>query len=142
AGNLCNASPAADGVPPLMALDASVELRSARGIRVLPLSGLILGNRETAMASDELLTAIHIPRKAASGRSGFVKLGARRYLVISIAMAAANVDIDGDGKIAAARVALGSCSPVAIRLPELEGALAGKPADARLLDAVEDSHFA
>jgi len=142
AGNLCNASPAADGVPPLLALDASVELRSAKGSRVLPLSEFVLGNRMTALAPDELLTAIHIPKTAAAGRSGFVKLGARRYLVISIAMAAANVEIDGDGTIAAARVAVGSCSPVAIRLPELEAALAGRPADARLLEAVEDGHFA
>ena len=142
AGNLCNASPAADGVPPLLALDASVELRSARGGRVLPLSEFILGNRKTALAPDELLTAIRIPKQAAGGRSGFVKLGARRYLVISIAMAAANVEIDGDGTIAAARIAIGSCSPVAMRLPELEAVLVGKPADGRLLQAFDDSHFA
>jgi CO/xanthine dehydrogenase FAD-binding subunit len=141
AGNLCNASPAADGVPPLLALDASVELRSARGSRALPLSEFILGNRKTALAPDELLTAIRIPKQATLGRSGFVKLGARRYLVISIAMAAANVEIDGEGTIAAARVAIGSCSPVAMRLPELEDALVGKPADGRLLEALEDNHF-
>jgi CO/xanthine dehydrogenase FAD-binding subunit len=57
-------------------------------------------------------------------------------------MAAATVEIGSDGRIAAARVALGSCSPVAVRLRELEAALAGKPADGRLLEAFEDNHFA
>ncbi|MBO6719970.1 MAG: xanthine dehydrogenase family protein subunit M [Rhizobiaceae bacterium] len=142
AGNLCNASPAADGVPPLLALDATVELRSASGIRTLPLYDFILGNRKTARRPDELLTAIRIPTSATAGRSGFVKLGARRYLVISIAMAAANVEIEGDGRISAARVAVGACSPVALRLPALEVALVGCQADASVVGAIPNQHFA
>ena len=89
AGNLCNASPAADGVPPLLTLDAAVELRSQTGARTIPLGEFILGNRKTAREAHELVAAIHIPGPALSGASHFVKLGARRYLVISIAMAAA-----------------------------------------------------
>ncbi|WP_127520417.1 xanthine dehydrogenase family protein subunit M [Mesorhizobium sp. Z1-4] len=142
AGNLCNASPAADGVPPLLALDAEVELRSAKTTRRLPLADFVLGNRETARRPDELVTAIHVPRHAVSGRSAFVKLGARRYLVISIAMAAANVEIGADGMIASARIAVGACSPVARRMPALEAALVGRPADASLLDLFDDAHFA
>lgn len=129
AGNLCNASPAADGVPPLLVLDAEVELRSATATRVLPLQEFILGNRRTALAPEELLTAIRIPKASAAGSSAFVKLGARRYLVISIAMAAARIERDADGRIASAAVAVGSCSPVAARLPALEAALIGQPAD-------------
>ncbi|MBC7134820.1 MAG: FAD binding domain-containing protein, partial [Oceanibaculum nanhaiense] len=64
AGNLCNASPAADGVPPLLTLDASVELASAEGVRTLPLGEFILGNRKTARRSDELMTAILVPKPA------------------------------------------------------------------------------
>jgi CO/xanthine dehydrogenase FAD-binding subunit len=142
AGNLCNASPAADGVPPLLALDAEVELRSTGTSRTLPLSDFILGNRKTVRRQEELLTAIRIPKVATAGRSGFVKLGARRYLVISIAMAAANVEIDGRGLVTAARIAVGSCSPVAMRLPELEASLIGKRADEGLVSAFEDAHFA
>ena len=141
AGNLCNASPAADGVPPLLALNAGIELRSARGNRALPLADFILGNRKTARLPDEMLTAIHVPKSATRGRSGFVKLGARRYLVISIAMAAANVEVE-DGRISAASIALGSCSPVALRLRELEAALLGRRADAGLVELFEDRHFA
>jgi CO/xanthine dehydrogenase FAD-binding subunit len=88
-GNLCNASPAADGVPPLLALDAAVELTSAAGRRVLPLEEFMTGNRKTLRRDDELLTAVIVPRTIDRGRSAFLKLGARRYLVISIAMVAA-----------------------------------------------------
>ncbi len=98
AGNLCNASPAADGVPPLMILDAEVELCSTAATRYLPLRGFILGNRKTACAPGELLTAIRIPKESAAGASSFLKLGARRYLVISIAMTAVPLDIDAAQK--------------------------------------------
>ena len=119
AGNLCNASPAADGVPPLLALDASVEIARAGALRRLPLGEFILGPRLTALAPGELVTAILVPKPRHAAASGFLKLGARRYLVISIAMAAAVIERDA-GAITAARVAVGACSPVARRLPELE----------------------
>ncbi len=128
AGNLCNASPAADGVPPLLVLDAEVELRSATSARVLPLADFILGNRRTARRADELLTAVRVPRSAVSGISAFRKLGARRYLVISIAMVAARIDIGPDGRISGAAVAVGACSAVASRLSGLEAELIGRPA--------------
>ena len=124
AGNLCNASPAADSVPPLLALDAQVELASHRGTRVLPLARFITGNRHTARVPDEILTAIILPR-AISGPSAFLKLGARRYLVISIAMVAAILEQDRDGRIQEARIAVGSCSAVAQRLEQLERELVG-----------------
>lgn len=142
AGNLCNASPAADGVPALMALDAEVELRAADGTRRLPLQKFILGNRKTAIRPGEMVTAIRIPRASAKGSSAFVKLGARRYLVISIAMAAARLVVGADGHITEAAVAIGSCSAVAERLPALEAALVGRLADACLAAAVAAEHLA
>ena len=142
AGNLCNASPAADGVPPLLALDAEVELRSQGCRRLVPLAAFIRGNRRTAISADELLTAIRVPKMAARGRSAFVKLGARRYLVISIAMAGARIVAGPDGRVTAAAVAVGACSPVAMRLPGLERDLIGKPADEALGEAVGPRHLA
>jgi CO/xanthine dehydrogenase FAD-binding subunit len=124
AGNLCNASPAADGVPPLLALDAEVELRSAAGQRSLPLRDFILGNRRTAILPGEMVTAIHVPRRSVDGRSAFVKLGSRRYLVISIAMAAARLSVE-NGRVREAAVAVGACSAVAQRLAGVEAALQG-----------------
>jgi CO/xanthine dehydrogenase FAD-binding subunit len=125
AGNLCNASPAADGMPPLLALDAEVELVSKTGKRRMPLAEFIVGNRKTQRRADELLTAVMVPRVIEDAASAFVKLGARRYLVISISMVAAVVLLDDAGRVADARVAVGSCSAVARRLPELEGELVG-----------------
>ena len=142
AGNLCNASPAADGVPALMVLDAEVVLRSASGVRRLPLGGFILGNRRTALMPSEMVTAIEVPKASTAGASSFVKLGARRYLVISIAMAAARLAVDGAGRIAEAAVSVGACSAVSQRLPELERALLGKAADDRLPDLVDAIHVA
>ncbi len=121
AGNLCNASPAADGVPPLLVLDAQVELVSVAGRRVLGLSDFILGPRKTALRPGEFLSAVLLP-PLPEAASAFVKLGARRYLVISIAMVAALVELSG-GRIRAARIAVGACSPVALRLHTLEKAL-------------------
>lgn len=135
AGNLCNASPAADGVPALQVVDAEVELRSAKATRYLPLGGFILGNRRTALQQDEMVTAIRVPKRSAVGSSAFVKLGARRYLVISIAMAAARLVIE-DGVVADAAIAVGACSAVARRLAGVEAALRGQPVTAALADAV------
>lgn len=126
-GNLCNASPAADGVPPLLALDARVELAGPRGSRQLALQDFLLGPRRTARAEDELLTAVILPAASLSGRSAFAKLGARAYLVISIAMVAARITLR-DGQIASAALAVGACSATARRLPEVEAALTGQPA--------------
>ncbi|MEA2841388.1 MAG: hypothetical protein QOF41_2718 [Methylobacteriaceae bacterium] len=130
AGNLCNASPAADGVPPLLALDADVELVSSCGARRLPLADFILGNRRTARAPDEILSAIIVPEPHAGARSAFVKLGARRYLVISIVMVAVVVDCAPDHTICDARIAIGSASVVATRLPALEALLRGQKLEA------------
>lgn len=142
AGNLCNASPAADGVPPLLALDASVELAGPAGRRVLPLDQFILGPRRTALASDEMVVAILVPRPAETARSRFLKLGGRRYLVISIVMVAAELTLDDQDRVARARVAVGSCSAVARRLPALERALVGAAAGAGLASLVRPDHLA
>lgn len=123
AGNLVTASPAGDGIPNLLVLDAEVELASAGTTRRLPVAQFLTGYRSTALLPGEIVTALHIPR-CDGARSRFEKLGARRYLVISIAMAAGVIRLDGD-RVAEARFAVGACSPVARRLPALEAALTG-----------------
>jgi len=141
AGNICNASPAADGVPPLLALDAEIEIESLVGSRRLALATFITGVRRTALQPGELVTAIHVPRPRHAAHAGFLKLGARRYLVISIAMASAVLEV-AEGKVAAARIAVGACSPVAQRLPALEAALMGRTFDRSLSECVEATHLA
>jgi CO/xanthine dehydrogenase FAD-binding subunit len=141
AGNLCNASPAADGVPPLLALGAEVELISAAGMRRIPLAQFIVGNRQTLRHPDEILARVVVPRGLDDAASAFLKLGARRYLVISIAMVAAIVKTDGAGFVADARVAVGSCSARARRLAALELALMGLPARRGLGAVVSREHL-
>lgn len=141
-GNICNASPAADGVPNLFAMDCGVIVASAGGERTVPIGDFILGNRKTALDQGEMVVGLTLPKPAHSARSTFLKLGARKYLVISIVMVAAILEEADDGSVAAARVAVGSCSEVARRLPELEAALVGQPLDASLVDHVAASHLA
>jgi CO/xanthine dehydrogenase FAD-binding subunit len=133
-GNVANASPAADGVPSLMALDAEVELASVHGRRRVSVGDFVTGNRLTVRAADELVTGIHVPAVYGEARSGFEKLGARTSLVISIAMAAGVLVRDEDGRIGDARIAVGACSPVARRLTSLEARLQGRPWGADLAE--------
>jgi CO/xanthine dehydrogenase FAD-binding subunit len=140
AGNLCNASPAADGVPPLLTLDAEVEIASRTGAHRIALGAFLTGSRRTLLSPDQLVVAIHVANPSRAARSAFLKLGARRYLVISIAMAAATLEIEA-GRVAAARIAVGSCSAVAERLPLLEEDLTGRPLDRGLADGVSPHHL-
>jgi CO/xanthine dehydrogenase FAD-binding subunit len=146
-GNVCNASPAADGMPNLLAMDAKMDLASSAGVRRVPIGEFVVGNRRTTRAQDELVTGIFVPAflAGATVRTTFDKLGARAYLVISIAMVAAIAEITAGGEIARARVAVGACSEVAQRLPTLEAELAGTPAEvarARVADLVRPEHVA
>lgn len=124
AGNICNASPAADGVPPLLTLDAMVELASPRGRRELPLAAFIQGPRRTARAPDELVVAVRLSPKALAGRGVFHKLGARAHLVISIVSVAVKCVTTG-GIVSDIAIAAGACSAVPCRLPQIEAAVLG-----------------
>lgn len=140
-GNLCNASPAADGVPPLLCLDAEVVLSSQKGSRRLPLDEFLRGNRQTALARDEMMTELYVPDASAHGASRFCKLGARKYLVISISMVAARLEWAADGVVRSAAVSVGACSAVAQRLGALETALVGQGPERRLAELVTADHL-
>ena len=132
AGNLVTASPAADGTPNLLVLDALVEVASAaRGPRRLSVREFVTGYRSTSLAPDELVTAVLVPDPPTAARATFRKLGSRAYLVISIVSVAALLVVE-DGVVRDARVAVGACSPVPSRLDALEKALLGRRADAGL----------
>lgn len=142
AGNICNASPAADGIPALLALEAEVELSAHDGMRCLPLASFVAAGRRTQRRPEELVTAILIPRWSARARSTFCKLGARRYLVISIVIVAATLEVGADGTVVRAAVAVGACSEVAQRLARLEAKLLGKPLAPALADQVRPDDIA
>jgi CO/xanthine dehydrogenase FAD-binding subunit len=122
-GNCCTASPAADGIPCLLALDAEFEIAGPHA-RLVPAQDFFVGYRKTVLGPGELLAAVHIPKLP--GRTMFRKLGARRYLVISIAMVALTIDLDEAHIVHDAIIAVGACSATAQRLPALERSLRGK----------------
>lgn len=142
AGNICNASPAADGIPPLLTLDASVELTSSAGSRCLPLNQFVLGSRMTALRTNELVSAVLIPNSALAGHASFLKLGSRKYLVISISMVATRLVCDTQNIISHAAVSVGSCSLIAQRIDTLERSLIGQSLTSDLAERVTPDHLA
>jgi CO/xanthine dehydrogenase FAD-binding subunit len=142
AGNICMASYSSDGVPPLLALEANVELVSLAGRREVPLSQFIVGDQNTVRRPDEILAAIVIPRTIDFGTSVFLRIGARRLMTPAIAMVAAIVARDSGGRVEHARVAVGSCSSVAQRLAEVECAVVGMVAKPSLGKVIGREHLA
>jgi CO/xanthine dehydrogenase FAD-binding subunit len=123
-GNLCNASPAADTAPPLLVYNASLKLVSKRGERLIPIEDFFLGPRKTALASDELLAEILIPKPGVYAGSGFLKLGRVSADIAKISVA---VFLEREGRTCVnCRIAFGSVAPTPIRVPEAENVLVGK----------------
>jgi len=144
AGNLCNASPAADGIPPLLVLDAEVVLQSVNGTRRLALHEFVLGRRHIQRQSNELVISIRVPAGMSDAYSVFKKLGSREYLVISIVMVAVSLQIRRSEEgpcISEARIALGSCGPRALRIRTLEEALRGTIAEPGISRLVKKDHL-
>ncbi len=126
AGNLANASPAADMAPPLLVLDAEVELASREGARQVPLKDFFVHVRRTVCQPHELVTAVRIPIPAPGSAATFYKIGLRNADAIAVVNGAVRVDRDGEGYCRTARIALGAVAPTPIRAWEAERALEGK----------------
>jgi len=126
AGNLADASPAADTAPPLLALDAEVELISQSGRRTVPLDGFFTGVRQTVCRPDELIYAVHWPMPEPEAIFGYYKLGLRKADAISVISVATRVDRGPGGQCREARIALGSVAPCPLRAHEAENILRGQ----------------
>ena len=139
-GNLMNASPAAETTGPLVVFDATVTLQSAGGgVRTIAVAGLATGPGRTSATAGELLTTVTVPRPAAGSGSAYIRLEYRRAMEIAVVGAAALVTIDGDGRIAAARVALTAVAPTIVRSPAAEAVLVGATADAAVFRAAGEA---
>lgn len=141
-GNIVNASPAGDAIPPLIAHEAVVELASRRedkiSLRRIPLLQFIIGPGKTALQSDELLVAIECDVLPGYGGS-FEKVGHRRSLVISLVCLAAAVKLDSTGgKFEDVRLAIGGIGPVPTRLADVEAFLRDGPVSAERLERAAD----
>ena len=125
-GNLGNASPSADSAPPLVALNATIEIASAAGTRQLPVERCLTGPGRTVLAPDEIFTSISVP--AASPRSGnaYARFSPRSAMDIGIASVAASITLDADRRCTACRIVLGAVAPVPLRSGMAEGALEGE----------------
>lgn len=137
-GNLCNASPAGDLSPPLLVLDASVELacwrEGAVHTRRVPLERFFLGPGKTVKLPHELLTAVVFGRPAAGFVGRFRKAGPRPALEISTVSVALGARLAG-GRLSDVRVALGSVAPTPVRARHVEAALEGQPLEAATIAA-------
>jgi xanthine dehydrogenase FAD-binding subunit len=134
-GNVCNASPCADTAPPLIALGATLVLRSHHATRRLPLEEAILAPYRTAIADDEILEAICFAPLPEGTRSAFIKLGRRNALSISRTSIAVVVRVDGGGALREVRVAGGSVAPTPRRFRSVEAVLEGNVPTTGLLEA-------
>ena len=135
AGNIANASPAADGVPALLAYEATVELASVRGRRTVALDAYFTGYKTTVRAADELIVGIEVKVPAAGARHFFRKVGTRRMQAISKVVAAGVLERDARGVVTRATLALGSVAPVTLRARHAEAALLGRRLDEATIEA-------
>jgi len=132
-GNLCNASPAADTAPPLLVLDAKVNVRSIDGQRLVPVTELFTGPGKTILAPGEILAEIQIPITEATAGVCLIKLGRRNAFTLSIVSVATLVKVK-DGIFDDVRIALGAVAPTPIRASKAEEYLKGKRMSEQVID--------
>lgn len=135
-GNICNASPAADTLPPLLVHDAEVELRSRRGSRTLGLEEFLVGRRETLRAPDELLVAVGLSPVTERSGDAYLKVGRRSAVEVAIVGLAMRLVFDDQARVSEARIALASVAAAPLRVRAAETLLEGEALDGHLLDEV------
>jgi len=136
-GNLCNASPAADLVPPLLALDAKLKILSRDATRSVPLNEFFLGPGQSVLRRNELVSQIRIPKKAEHTGTSFLKLGRRKTFTLSVVTAAACVELK-DKMLKNVRIALGAVAPTPIRAWRTEKFLIGQKISDKLVDGAAE----
>ena len=130
AGNICNASPAGDTLPALLAYNAQCRIIGPSGERSLPLDELFVGPGRTALAAGEILTEIRLPPPAPNSGGLYIKHSPRGAMDISAVGVASVVSLNDDGTCASARIALGSVAPTPLRSYGAEGRLVSQTPDA------------
>lgn len=131
-GNIGNASPSADSVPPLVALGATIEIASTSGIRIVPVESCITGPGKTDLTPGEIFTTIQIPVPATRSGNGFLRFSPRAAMDIGIASVAAAVTLDREDRCTDCRIALGAVSPMPLRATAAEDAVRGERITAAL----------
>jgi len=132
-GNLADASPAADMAPPLLVLDAVLEVESMDGKREISLKNFFVGPRKTVLHDDEMITGTKIKDDSINKNGCFIKLGLRQAMAISLATVALILEVEKD-KVVDVRIAMGSIAPIPFRLVKVEGFLKNRKIDDELIE--------
>ncbi|MCC7046832.1 MAG: xanthine dehydrogenase family protein subunit M [Alphaproteobacteria bacterium] len=133
AGNLCNASPAADSVPALVAAGATAAIAGPRGKRTVPVESILVAPGKTSLKKGEIVEAIILPKRAPRSGDAYLRFIPRTEMDIAVVGAGVNLTLDGKGVCTAARVALGAVAERVILVPEAAAALVGTKVDAAAL---------
>jgi len=137
AGNLCNASPAADSVPALIAAKATVVIVGPKGRREAPVESICTGPGKTSLARDEIVTEFHLPKRPPHSSDAYLRFIPRTEMDIAVVGAGVSVTLDAQGICRDARVSLGAVAPTALLVSEAAQALIGHKLDEATLKALD-----
>jgi carbon-monoxide dehydrogenase medium subunit len=132
-GNLCNASPAADSVPPMIAAGAVANIIGPNGARTAPVEDIITGPGQTSLALGEILVSFSLPARAPHSGDCYLRLTPRTEMDIAVVGVGVNLTLDDSGTCTAARVALGAVAPTPLLVADAAAALIGSKVDASAL---------
>ena len=138
AGNLCNASPAADSVPALFAARATCVVAGANGRREVAVESIVTGPGRTSLGRDEFIIEFHLPRRPPRSADAYLRFIPRTEMDIAVVGAAVSVTLDGAGICTDARVVLGAVAPTAVLVSDAAAALIGRTLDATALAALDE----
>jgi carbon-monoxide dehydrogenase medium subunit len=136
-GNLCNASPAADGVPALMAARATCVIVGPNGRREIPVEEIPVGPGQTSLKPGEFILEFRLPPRPPRASDAYLRLIPRTEMDIAVAGAGVNLVLDASGAVTEAHVALGAVAPTVRRVPDAGAALVGGKLDEASLAALD-----
>lgn len=136
AGNLCNASPAADSVPAMVAANATARVAGPAGLRDVPVGDIPTGPGKTSLAEGEFVTSVHLPARGPSGGDAYLRFIPRTEMDIAVVGVGISLSLDDAGTCTAARVSLGAVAPTVVLVAEAGTALIGTKVDDAALEAM------
>ena len=139
AGNLCNASPAADTVPALFAAGAVATVVGAKGRRLVPVDKIPIGPGRTSLANDELILEFRLPARPPHSSDAYLRFIPRTEMDIAVVGCAVNLVLDEKARCTDARVVLGAVAPTAVDVPDAAKAMVGQSVDESVLARVEQA---
>ena len=137
-GNLCNASPAADSVPAMIAAGAKVVVVSGSGRRTVPVEKIVTGPGRTSLAKGEVIEAVILPARPARSGDAYLRFTPRTEMDIAVVSVGVNLTLER-GRVKAARVVLGAVAPTAVLVPAAAKAIIGTSLDDEALSRLAEA---